>query len=96
MKQLWIALVACHLILIAPVVAEASDEADARATVEAVYVVFAQGIMDSFAALMSPGIVWNEAEGNPYADLNNPLSVILMSALDRNMPPMEVNDLTWW
>ena len=30
MKQLWIALVPCHLILIAPVVAEASDEADAR------------------------------------------------------------------
>jgi sugar lactone lactonase YvrE/ketosteroid isomerase-like protein len=70
MKRSWIALVACHLILIAPVVAEASDVADARATVEAVYVVFAQGDMDAFAALMSPDIVWNEAEGNPYADLN--------------------------
>ncbi|MFP4335131.1 MAG: nuclear transport factor 2 family protein [Wenzhouxiangella sp.] len=38
--------------------------------VKNVYTLFAAGDMEGFAALMAPDIVWNEAEGNPYADLN--------------------------
>ena len=41
-----------------------------RAVVESVYTLFAAGYVEGFAALMAPEIVWNEAEGNPYADLN--------------------------
>jgi sugar lactone lactonase YvrE/ketosteroid isomerase-like protein len=41
-----------------------------RVVVEAVYSAFAQGDLDTFSGLMAPDIVWNEAEGNPYADLN--------------------------
>ena len=70
MKRLWIALAALSLILTAPIVAEASDAADPRSTIEAIYDFFAQGDMDAFASLMASDIVWNEAEGNPYADLN--------------------------
>lgn len=66
MKTLCFALaaVAAHL----PTHAAAADEP--RAVVEAAYEAFAQGDMDRFAGLMAPDIVWNEAEGNPYADLN--------------------------
>ncbi|WP_376692231.1 SMP-30/gluconolactonase/LRE family protein [Wenzhouxiangella sp. EGI_FJ10409] len=38
--------------------------------VESVYSLFAVGDMEGFAGLMATDIVWNEAEGNPYADLN--------------------------
>ena len=41
-----------------------------RAVVESVYILFAAGDVEAFVALMAPDIVWNEAEGNPYADLN--------------------------
>lgn len=41
-----------------------------RSVVDTAYAAFAQGDMDGFAGLMAPDIVWNEAEGNPYADLN--------------------------
>ncbi|MGK7296491.1 MAG: SMP-30/gluconolactonase/LRE family protein [Candidatus Wenzhouxiangella sp. M2_3B_020] len=53
-----------------PIVADASKPADPRAIVESVYTAFAEGNMNTFAGLMSPDIVWNEAEGNPYADRN--------------------------
>jgi ketosteroid isomerase-like protein len=59
-----LAALAAHL----PTYAAAADEP--RAVVEAAYEAFAQGDMDRFAGLMDPDIVWNEAEGNPYADLN--------------------------
>ena len=66
MKTLCFALatVAAHL----PTHAAAAEEP--RAVVEAAYEAFAQGDMDRFAGLMASDIVWNEAEGNPYADLN--------------------------
>jgi sugar lactone lactonase YvrE/ketosteroid isomerase-like protein len=70
MKSRWIALAALTLALSAPAAADASETEDVRATVEAVYTAFARGDMDGFAGLMAPNIVWNEAEGNPYADLN--------------------------
>lgn len=66
MKTLFFALVAIATYL--PTHAAAADEP--RAVVEAAYEAFAQGDMDRFAGLMAPDIVWNEAEGNPYADLN--------------------------
>ena len=53
-----------------PVHADASEPPAPRAVVETVYTTFAQGDMEAFAGLMAPNIVWNEAEGNPYADLN--------------------------
>ena len=46
------------------------DSAEPRALVESVYTLFADCDMEGFAALMAPDIAWNEAEGNPYADLN--------------------------
>ena len=52
------------------VLAHASESPEPRAVVESVYTTFARGDMEAFAGLMSPDIVWNEAEGNPYADLN--------------------------
>lgn len=66
MKTLCFALaaLAAHL----PTHAAAAEEP--RAVVEAAYEAFDQGDMDRFAGLMAPDIVWNEAEGNPYADLN--------------------------
>lgn len=44
--------------------------ADAVAIVQTVYNGFAAGDMDMATSVMSPDIIWNEAEGNPYADLN--------------------------
>ena len=38
--------------------------------VESVYTLSAAGDVEGFTALMAPDIVWNEADGNPYADLN--------------------------
>src|SRR6056297_235680 len=50
--------------------AQMPGASEPRTVVETVYTAFSQGDMDTFAALMAPDIVWNEAEGNPYADLN--------------------------
>ncbi|MGM0658812.1 MAG: SMP-30/gluconolactonase/LRE family protein [Pseudomonadota bacterium] len=50
--------------------AQTPDPAEPQAVVETVYAAFAESDMQAFAGLMSPNIVWNEAEGNPYADLN--------------------------
>ncbi|GHA89112.1 hypothetical protein GCM10009069_10220 [Algimonas arctica] len=46
------------------------SDAAVRATVQAVYDGFAVGDMDMVTRDMSDAIVWNEAQGNPYADLN--------------------------
>src|SRR6056297_53156 len=72
MEPRWIALAALTLALSAPMpmAADTSEVLDPRATVEAAYRAFAQADMNAFAGLMAPDIVWNEAEGNPYADLN--------------------------
>ncbi len=64
-----------HLILFALALAvsahaDTSASTEPRAVVESVYTLFAAGDVDGFVALMAPDIVWNEAEGNPYADLN--------------------------
>ncbi len=45
-------------------------DGEARATVQTVYDGFAAGDIALATSTMSPEIVWNEAEGNPYADLN--------------------------
>jgi sugar lactone lactonase YvrE/ketosteroid isomerase-like protein len=50
--------------------ADTPASAEPRAVVENVYTLFAAGDVEGFAALMASDIVWNEAEGNPYADLN--------------------------
>lgn len=42
----------------------------AKALIEQVYADFANGDTDAFKAVMATDIVWNEAEGNPYADKN--------------------------
>lgn len=42
-----------------------------KAIVGEVYAGFASGDMDKVTSVMAEDIVWNEAEGNPYAD-NNP------------------------
>jgi ketosteroid isomerase-like protein len=68
MKQICLALFV--LTLACSVHADTPASAKPRAVVESVYTLFAAGDMEGFAALMAPDIVWNEAEGNPYADLN--------------------------
>jgi sugar lactone lactonase YvrE len=68
MKRMGLALFA--LTLAFSVHAETSAETEPRAVVESVYTLFAAGDVPGFAALMAPDIVWNEADGNPYADLN--------------------------
>ena len=60
----------------AEVVTEAATEAventgtDAKAIVQTIYTGFAAGDMNMVTGVMSPDIIWNEAEGNPYADGN--------------------------
>lgn len=49
----------------------AQADNSAKAVVEEVYAGFAAGDMDRVTGAMASDIVWNEAEGNPYAD-NNP------------------------
>lgn len=68
MKRIHLALLA--LTLAFSIHADATASTEPRAVVERVYTLFAAGDMEGFAALMAPDIVWNEAEGNPYADLN--------------------------
>ena len=43
---------------------------NAQATVQTVYDGFAAGDIALATSTMSPEIVWQEAEGNPYSDLN--------------------------
>ena len=38
--------------------------------VRGLYAAFASGDLGAFLALLDPGILWNEAEGFPYADQN--------------------------
>lgn len=47
-----------------------SLDTDAQSTVQTVYDGFAAGDIAMATSTMSPEIVWLEAEGNPYADLN--------------------------
>ena len=68
MKKILLGLAA--LLATAPFLADSSDAASPRETVEAAYAAFAESDMEAFAGLMAPDIIWNEAEGNPYADLN--------------------------
>ncbi len=68
MKRIHLTLFA--LALTVSVHADTATSTEPRAVVESVYTLFAAGDMEGFAALMAPDIVWNEAEGNPYADLN--------------------------
>ncbi|MCC5870355.1 MAG: SMP-30/gluconolactonase/LRE family protein [Gammaproteobacteria bacterium] len=68
MKRIQLTLFA--LALAFTVHADTSASAEPRAVVDNVYTLFAAGDVEGFAALMAPDIVWNEAEGNPYADLN--------------------------
>ena len=57
----------------APAFADHHGEAalDPEAVIAGIYEAFAAGDPESFAAALHPDIVWNEAEGNTYAD-NNP------------------------
>lgn len=48
----------------------ATSDVAARATVQAVYDGFAVGDMAMVTGVMADDIVWNEAQGHPYADLN--------------------------
>lgn len=42
----------------------------AKTAVQAVYDGFSTGDMEKVTSVMAADIVWNEAQGNPYADLN--------------------------
>jgi len=68
MKRIFLALAA--LVSAVSLHAQTPGASEPRAVVETVYAAFAQGDMDRFVALMAPDVVWNEAEGNPYADMN--------------------------
>ncbi len=52
------------------VVEAAATDSSAADIVRIVYKGFAAGDMGMVTSVMSPDIIWNEAEGNPYADLN--------------------------
>lgn len=58
------------LLAAGPAFSQPSDAVESRTLVERVYAAFAEGDMETFAGLMAPDIAWNEAEGNPYADMN--------------------------
>ena len=46
------------------------DDVANQAVVETLYSAFAAGDGATIAAILSPDLVWMEAEGGPYADLN--------------------------
>lgn len=50
--------------------AATTTEADNKAVVESLYRAFAAGDGPGIGAVLSPDIVWVEAESGPYADLN--------------------------
>lgn len=52
------------------VVAATTTEADNKALVESLYRAFAAGDGATISGILSPDIVWIEAESGPYADLN--------------------------
>ena len=60
----------CVAIALWAISLSAFADTDPHEVVESGYDAFAQGDMERFTGLMAPDIVWNEAEGNPYADLN--------------------------
>jgi len=68
----WISGLVCSLLLAGcATVAPQQDEADQpKSAVETVYDGFAAGDIALATSTMSPDLVWNEAEGNPYSDLN--------------------------
>jgi len=43
---------------------------NSQQVVKAIYAAFAKGDVPTFLGHLDPGIVWNEAEGFPYADRN--------------------------
>jgi len=47
-----------------------ADDHAPTAVVSGIYAAFAAGDPEAFAAALHPDIVWNEAEGNTYADRN--------------------------
>ena len=65
-----ICLVLAALATAVSVSAQTPGASEPRAVVETVYAAFSEGDMETFASLMARDIIWNEAEGNPYADLN--------------------------
>ena len=65
-----IALALAVLIIAFSIHAQTPGASEPRTIIETVYAAFARGDMETFAGLMAPDIFWNEAEGNPYADLN--------------------------
>jgi ketosteroid isomerase-like protein len=70
MKQL-ITAAACGLLAAtAMTTAAAADGHTSTEVVSGIYEAFAAGDPEAFAAALHPEIVWNEAEGNTYADGN--------------------------
>lgn len=55
----------------APTASSDTTDAESAAVAQAIYDAFAAGDVPTFAGLLHPEIVWNEAENYPYAD-NNP------------------------
>ncbi|PHR52605.1 MAG: DUF4440 domain-containing protein [Robiginitomaculum sp.] len=51
-------------------VEQKTQHQNTKVPVQAIYAGFAAGDMAMVTSVMSPDIVWNEAEGNPYADKN--------------------------
>lgn len=68
----WVSGLACSMLLAgcATVAAEQDKAALSKTAVETVYEGFAAGDIALATRTMSPDLVWNEAEGNPYSDLN--------------------------
>ena len=68
----WTSGLVCSLLLAGcETVAPQQDEAgQPKPAVETVYEGFAAGDIPLATSTMSPDIVWLEAEGNPYSDLN--------------------------
>lgn len=50
--------------------ADMSSKTATTALVQSIYEGFAEGDMVKVTGVMAADIVWNEAQGNPYADLN--------------------------
>ncbi|MEQ8433370.1 MAG: nuclear transport factor 2 family protein [Oceanicaulis sp.] len=70
MKQL-VTAAACGLLTAAAMTtAAAADDHTPTEVVSGIYEAFAAGDPEAFAAALHPEIIWNEAEGNTYADGN--------------------------
>lgn len=70
--RIWISGLVCSVLLAGCATIDAQqDEASlSKPAVEKVYEGFAAGDIALATSTMSPELVWNEAEGNPYSDLN--------------------------